>query len=67
VRVICVSHTLELTAISRLPPLLYDLFLLVLTVYKCVQTAPSGDWRRTPLIWVLIRDGSWAFAVVLGM
>jgi hypothetical protein len=51
---------------SRLPPILYDLFLFVLTVYQCIRTAPR-NWRRTPLIWVLIRDGSWAFGVVFGL
>jgi hypothetical protein len=54
-----------LTPFCRLPITLYDLFLLVLTIYKCIEAAPRS-WRRIPLIWILIRDGSWAFALVFG-
>jgi hypothetical protein len=48
----------------RLPPILFDLLLLVMTVYKTVNTSPN--WRRTPLLWLLLRDGTWAFLVVFG-
>jgi hypothetical protein len=44
----------------RLPPILFDLLLLVLTVRR------APDWRHQRLPRLLVRDGAWAFAVVFG-
>jgi hypothetical protein len=48
----------------RLPPLCFDLALLVLTVCKIVPG--RRGWRRVPVLWLLLRDNSWAFIVVFG-
>jgi hypothetical protein len=53
-----------MTVEIRLPPILFDLLLLVMTVYKTINT--SFNWRRTPLLWLLLRDGTCAFLVVFG-
>jgi hypothetical protein len=54
----------RLSEIFRFPPILFDTLLLSLTVYKVLRTAPR-DWRRIPLLWTVLRDGTWAFLVVL--
>lgn len=42
----------------------FQAFLFVLTLVNFVKEA-KGDWGRTPLAAIIVRDGTWAFLLFL--
>jgi hypothetical protein len=50
---------------NSVAPILYEFLLLVLTGIKCVRSARNAR-SRTPLLSLILRDGTWAFFAVFG-
>jgi hypothetical protein len=48
----------------RVTPVVFEAFLLALTLHKCVQSLRR---HRTPIIALLVRDGTWAFLAIFRM
>ncbi|KAF6748843.1 hypothetical protein DFP72DRAFT_554594 [Ephemerocybe angulata] len=47
-------------------PIAYQVFLFALTIYKFYQSAKAG-WGDVPILQLIMRDGTWAFAVLFGV
>lgn len=49
--------------ICRAAAIIYELFLFTLTLIKFVHALRTG-WSDTPVLQLLMRDGSWAFGLI---
>ena len=49
----------------RLAFILFETLLFGLTLFKFVQAVRTG-WGHTPVMALLARDGTWAFALIFG-
>lgn len=53
-------------AVASIAPILFEFVLLALTCTKCVSSVRATGWRRTPLLVLLLRDGTWVFLAAFG-
>lgn len=57
------AHIEALTHVKRLSSLTFETFLFVLTLVKFFENA-KAVYGRESVIYIFIRDGTWAFAVI---
>lgn len=57
------AHIEALTRVKRLSSLTFETFLFVLTLVKFFENA-KAVYGRESVIYIFIRDGTWAFAVI---
>ena len=55
-------HARSLTS-SSIAYIGFEALLFMLTIYKLVETLYHG-WGTTPVLTVIVRDGTWAFAMI---
>ena len=63
--ILLISSAILTSSFSSAAFILFETVLFVLTLIKFMVALRSG-WGRTPVVFLLVRDGTWAFILIFG-